>query len=60
MCVLSEAANKSGLKRTRKGRDSSIISQRMSSLILSAKILARSPLNERQINQERSCGANCY
>ena len=38
MCVLIDAMSKSGLKRRQKRRDSSTISQRMSSLILNAKI----------------------
>ena len=42
MSGLIDVASKSGLKRTRKRRDSSTISERVSSLILSEKILSRS------------------
>ena len=41
MCIPTAAAVKSGLSRTRKGCDSSTISKRMSSLILTEKILAQ-------------------
>ena len=37
MCIPIDAAGKSGLKRTRKRRDSSMVSERMSSLILQVR-----------------------
>src|SRR4030095_3959594 len=45
--VFIYAAGKSGLKRTQNRRDSSMISQRMSSLVLSAKIWCQSGNGDR-------------
>jgi len=49
MGVLIDVASRSGLKRTRKERDSSTISERVSSLILSAKMFSPRQHDERQI-----------
>jgi hypothetical protein len=52
MCILVDAASKSRFRRSQKQRDSSMISQLMSSLVLSPKILRQAVM----ANQERCCG----